>query len=331
MACTSLPVINNGYITASTSERVEYECLAGFKLIGNKVIECDGTNGWPQAPSCQVIKQDFNIIDSSSNLYRFVILVLFLILFIVSVVLCCFCKKWKGATVHPIGGGEEGSTNEKSRDKDEQITRNKRQEFRNLQPRTNATAKTKNTMTPVETNEHGPLSSSGVFVTEESVKIPVEKYDDRDQDRPSSRMDIRVPLTYIHLEDDDEPKSSPTASQKVLRRSNDKFLNEPKTVEIFHHHIHSKNQPEASPERYKRYPNHGDAQWMTSPGSETSRGYKSSTDSSGHNKQVFDSPSNQGFYRSKYYLDEIKNYKKKVEGSKDNPVWRPHVRSTQRY
>ncbi|KAK6176167.1 hypothetical protein SNE40_014499 [Patella caerulea] len=113
MACTSLPVINNGYITAQDgTSRVEYECLAGFELIGDKVIDCDATAGWARAPSCQSIKNSVTFTDQSNDQYTFapdwwyaflaVMLCILVILCITGFIWCCICKMSGGATIYPM-------------------------------------------------------------------------------------------------------------------------------------------------------------------------------------------------------------------------------------
>lgn len=58
------PTVLNGQIVSGTesSESVEYECLSGFFMTGNKRITCDTTTGlWDEAPTCSVIDDNIDV------------------------------------------------------------------------------------------------------------------------------------------------------------------------------------------------------------------------------------------------------------------------------
>ena len=57
MSCpATYPTVLNGQVYYNDSSTVEFECLSGFYMTGNKRITCSG-GVWETAPTCSVIRQ----------------------------------------------------------------------------------------------------------------------------------------------------------------------------------------------------------------------------------------------------------------------------------
>ncbi|KAK7102544.1 uncharacterized protein [Littorina saxatilis] len=104
MACPgTYPTVLNGKMYFNSSTTVEFECLSGFAMSGNKVITCSGSVAtWTDAPTCSAITDDDEVFPEWWLVVAAIVLVL-LVLACCLCILCYFCCGRGGGdnAVHP--------------------------------------------------------------------------------------------------------------------------------------------------------------------------------------------------------------------------------------